>query len=144
MQSLLLLAAAATAVWAWKAGHLKALRYGDVAAVIAALIAFRMATKGEMALGLAGLAGAGAWLWFRTKGRTAAPIQTTGAMPLDEARALLDVRAGADRPAIQEAHRRLIARVHPDAGGSAELARRVNAARDTLLAELNHHSPRAS
>ncbi|HEY0327355.1 MAG TPA: molecular chaperone DnaJ, partial [Allosphingosinicella sp.] len=31
-------------------------------------------------------------------------------------------------------HRRLIARVHPDAGGSEELARRINAARDALIA----------
>ena len=38
----------------------------------------------------------------------------------------------------------VIARVHPDAGGSAELARRVNLARDTLVAELNCRTPRAS
>ena len=37
-----------------------------------------------------------------------------------------------------------IARVHPDAGGSAELAVRVNAARDALVAEMNRHTPRAS
>ncbi len=34
---------------------------------------------------------------------------------------------------IRAAHPRLIAGVHPDRGGSAELARRVNAARDLLL-----------
>jgi hypothetical protein len=34
--------------------------------------------------------------------------------------------------------------VHPDAGGSAELANRVNVARDTLIAEMNRKTPRAS
>ena len=52
---------------------------------------------------------------------------------------------GATLQEIRDAHRRLIARVHPDAGGSAELAHRVNAARDTLLAEtMNRKPPRAS
>ncbi|MEI9926517.1 MAG: J domain-containing protein [Sphingomonas sp.] len=35
--------------------------------------------------------------------------------------------------AIRAAHRRLAAAVHPDKGGSADLTRRINAARDTLL-----------
>lgn len=52
-----------------------------------------------------------------------------------EARALLDLPAGATRDEIVAAHRRLIARVHPDAGGTAALAARVNAARDVLIAE---------
>jgi hypothetical protein len=51
-----------------------------------------------------------------------------------EARALLDLPAGATREEIVAAHRRLIARVHPDAGGTAALAARVNAARDVLIA----------
>ncbi len=50
-----------------------------------------------------------------------------------EARAILGVGPGADADAIRAAHRRLVAGVHPDRGGSAELARRVNAARDVLL-----------
>jgi CysZ protein len=54
-------------------------------------------------------------------------------MPLDEARAVLGVDADADAEEIRAAHRRLVAAVHPDRGGSAELTRRVNAARDALL-----------
>ena len=50
-----------------------------------------------------------------------------------EARAILGVPAGADAETIRAAHRRLVRGVHPDRGGSAELARRVNAARDVLL-----------
>lgn len=50
-----------------------------------------------------------------------------------EARAVLGVSEDADADAIRAAHRRLVAGVHPDRGGSADLARRVNAARDLLL-----------
>jgi curved DNA-binding protein CbpA len=45
---------------------------------------------------------------------------------------------------IRDAHKRLIQKVHPDTGGSAELANRVNVARDTLVAEMNRRTPRAS
>lgn len=53
-----------------------------------------------------------------------------------EAARLLEVEADADAETILAAHRRLIAKVHPDAGGSADLAARVNQARDTLLRNL--------
>ncbi|NTS65864.1 J domain-containing protein [Sphingomonas sp. HHU CXW] len=55
---------------------------------------------------------------------------------LAAARATLGVSAGDDGDAIRAAHRRLIAEIHPDRGGSAEEARRVNAARDLLLAQV--------
>ena len=77
------------------------------------------------------------FLWRRSITR-AAPMSAT------EARALLGLGEGASLADIREAHRRLIAKVHPDAGGSAELATRVNAARDTLVADLHRRTPRAS
>jgi hypothetical protein len=58
------------------------------------------------------------------------------AMPIAEARAVLGVGEGDDAEAVRAAHRRLIAKVHPDTGGTPELARRTNIARDVLLAEL--------
>ena len=54
-------------------------------------------------------------------------------MDKGEAAKLLGVATDADSDAILEAHRRLIAKVHPDAGGNAELASRINLARDTML-----------
>ena len=57
-----------------------------------------------------------------------------------EARELLNIHVGATADEIRAAHRRMMARVHPDAGGSAGLATRVNAARDTLLAELKRRT----
>jgi DnaJ homolog subfamily C member 19 len=50
-----------------------------------------------------------------------------------EARAVLGVGQDAGPDEIRAAHRRLIATVHPDRGGSPELTRQVNAARDILL-----------
>jgi hypothetical protein len=58
-------------------------------------------------------------------------------MTPSEAARLLDVAPDADAEAIVAAHRRLIAKVHPDAGGSAELAARINQARDVLLQRLS-------
>lgn len=60
----------------------------------------------------------------------------SGAMSVDEARRILGVSADADVDAINTAHRNLIAKVHPDKGGSAELAAQVNQARDVLLRRL--------
>jgi DnaJ homolog subfamily C member 19 len=60
----------------------------------------------------------------------------SGSMTVEQARGLLGVESGADASAIIAAHKRLIAKVHPDSGGSAHLAAQVNAARDILLKSL--------
>jgi curved DNA-binding protein CbpA len=65
-------------------------------------------------------------------------------MPVEDARKLLGVGPSASLAEIRDAHRRLIARVHPDTGGSAELANRINVARDILVAEMNRRTPTAS
>ena len=54
-------------------------------------------------------------------------------MTRDEALAVLGLAAGASEEDVRAAHRRLILRVHPDAGGSADLAARINRAKDVLL-----------
>ena len=71
------------------------------------------------------------YMWWRRREVAAA------AMKPAEARTVLGLSTGASADEIRAAHRRLIAKVHPDAGGSAGLATRVNAARDALIAELN-------
>ncbi len=74
------------------------------------------------------LAGA-AWWWLRPK--------PAGGAGEAEARRLLGVGADAGADEVRAAHQRLIARVHPDAGGTAALAARVNAARDLLVRKLD-------
>lgn len=54
-------------------------------------------------------------------------------MTRDEALAILGLATGATAEEIRAAHRRLILRMHPDAGGSADLAARINRAKDVLL-----------
>ena len=52
------------------------------------------------------------------------------------ARNLLGVAASASREDIIDAHRRLITRVHPDRGGTADAVHEANAARDLLLGRM--------
>jgi hypothetical protein len=55
------------------------------------------------------------------------------AMSEAEALAILGLDHGADEEAIRAAYRRIIARVHPDAGGSDKLASLAEASRQRLL-----------
>lgn len=73
---------------------------------------------------------AGRWPW---EARLAG---TTRQQALFKARKLLGVGEGASHGEIVEAHRRRLALVHPDRGGSAAQVHEANAARDLLLAEL--------
>jgi hypothetical protein len=54
-------------------------------------------------------------------------------MTRQEALSVLGLAEGASADDIRAAHRRLIQRVHPDVGGSADLAARINRAKDVLL-----------
>ncbi|GJD33772.1 DnaJ domain-containing protein [Methylobacterium aerolatum] len=56
-----------------------------------------------------------------------------GAMTQEEAYQILGLQRGAATEEIRTAHRTLMKRAHPDQGGSAEGAARLNAARDRLL-----------
>ncbi len=80
------------------------------------------------------------WLaWRGPPGRVRRSAPPSGRAPavidpeIAAARSLLGVGADAGDDEIKAAYRRIAAAVHPDRGGSAELARRVNDARDILL-----------
>ncbi|GLS44611.1 J domain-containing protein [Methylobacterium brachythecii] len=55
-----------------------------------------------------------------------------GAMTQEEAYQVLGLERGASLEQVRSAHRTLMKRLHPDQGGSAAIAARVNAARDRL------------
>jgi hypothetical protein len=133
----LILIAAGGLLWAFATGRLKGFTYEDGVAAISFLLGLRLFTTGRLVLGAAIMAAALLWAAWRRR-PSARP------MAAEDARRLLGVTEGATLQEIREAHRRLIAKVHPDAGGSAELAHRVNAARDALVAEMNRKPPRAS
>jgi hypothetical protein len=57
----------------------------------------------------------------------------SGAMPRDEALAMLGLKPDANEAQIRGAHHRLMLKLHPDHGGSDYLAARLNEARDVLL-----------
>jgi hypothetical protein len=124
--------------WAWWTGKLKGYTYEDGVALALFLLGVRLLTTGRVLPGSALMAGAILWAAYRRGRSGSAP------MPVDDARKLLGVGPGASLAEIREAHRRLITKVHPDAGGSTELANRINVARDTLVAEMNRRTPHAS
>ena len=57
----------------------------------------------------------------------------SGAMSKEEAYQVLGLQPGASLDEIREAYRRLMKKLHPDQGGTAHLAARVNQAREVLL-----------
>ena len=130
---LALLVAGAVAWWTWGRG----LDRNQLFAGASALAGLGLLAKGDPWLAILLFLPA-IWLVARSQAR---PLSSR-AMDPDEARRVLGLSAGADADSIRAAHRRLVTRVHPDQGGSADLAGRVNAARDILLAELAKRYPR--
>ncbi len=74
-----------------------------------------------------------AWREQAGAGARAAGSAAPGEMTREEAYEILGLANGADRDAIIAAHRRLMQKLHPDRGGSAWLATRINLAKDLLL-----------
>lgn len=78
-----------------------------------------------------GLIGGG--IWLAVSSRQTILAQRSEGLSLKEARDILGVTPDADAAAVNAAWRRLMARAHPDQGGTEGLAARLNAARDRLL-----------
>lgn len=132
--ALLLVGLAGWLIWT---GRLQRMSTKDGMALGVALVGAVMAAKGRPLVGAPLLLGA--TLFFFAQGQKSAkkqPARQTQTAPSDiaRARALLGLSPDADAAEIRAAHRRLIASVHPDRGGTEALAAQINAARDLLLA----------
>ena len=101
--------------------------------IVAGLLGIILLAKGHPFIGMALIGGVALGARFLRHQAPRHPPVTIEPAALTEARDLLGLPADADRKAILAAHRRLIARNHPDNGGTAGLAARLNAARDLLL-----------
>ena len=77
---------------------------------------------------------AGRWPWGPRK-------LSAGAAARERAQVLLGVGDDAGRADIIEAHKRLVAQVHPDRGGTNEQVHEANSARDLLLKEVARRKP---
>lgn len=66
-------------------------------------------------------------------GREGDAQPSSGISGIEEAYQILGLEPGAAPDAIKAAHRKLMKSVHPDAGGSAFLAAKINQAKDLLL-----------
>ncbi|WP_395665631.1 DnaJ domain-containing protein [Methylocella sp.] len=59
--------------------------------------------------------------------------RNSGAMTQDEAYEVLGLRKGASREEVVRSHRSLMKKLHPDHGGTTDLAARVNEAKEVLM-----------
>lgn len=76
----------------------------------------------------------GKWPWEFLSGNS------TRQQAVSRARKLLGVSPAASRQEVLEAHKRLVAVVHPDRGGTNAQVHEANAARDLLIGELPDHT----
>jgi DnaJ-domain-containing protein 1 len=106
----------------------------------AALLGLLLVAKGKVLIGAALVLAVAFWMRAPRWRRQLSSAAPAPAARLDRSEAcdLLGVAPDADRATILAAHRRLIARNHPDQGGTEGLAARLNAARDALLQQARH------
>jgi DnaJ family protein C protein 19 len=127
--TILLVVAAGVLAWLWWTGRLppNALRWGVIG--VSVVLATMLVARASPLLALLLLGVTGLWAWSDIK-----RAKLVGAPDEAEALALLGLEKGASEAQIRAAYRLKISEVHPDRGGDEELARRLNAARDILLA----------
>ena len=127
----LIVAALGFAVWKGK------LRTQQLPPILLGIGGAFLAARGNLLIGVAAIGVAITWyrgLTWRLFGTRA---KQSDQYAVDKARFMLGVSRFDDADYINERHRALIAKNHPDTGGSDERAKELNEARDLLLRELH-------
>lgn len=133
------------AVWLMWTGRLQRMSSKDGLMLGVAIVGAIMAARGKPIIGALPLLVSAGYAAIRVRGKASAAKSGTatarsGDEAVADAAALLGLPRDADADSIRAAHRRLIASVHPDRGGTEALAAKINAARDLLL---RHHEDTA-
>tara|TARA_R110000782_G_scaffold268689_1_gene365504 strand:+ start:37732 stop:38193 length:462 start_codon:yes stop_codon:yes gene_type:complete len=141
--ALFLVVIAAWLVWT---GRLQRMTTTDGMMLGLAIVGAIMAARGKPIMGGVPLAVSAFYALRRFKSPRIAqrpqtpPPRAEDTEAVREARALLGLEADADEEAVRAAHRRLIAKTHPDAGGTQALAEKINQARDIMLRHIHANS----
>jgi hypothetical protein len=126
----LIVAAIGWAVWKGK------LRRQQLPPILLGLAGAFLAARGNLLFGVAAIGVAITWYRGLTWRLFGTKAKQSDQYAVDKARFMLGVSRFDNAEYIQERHRALIAKNHPDAGGSEERAKELNEARDLLLKEL--------
>lgn len=139
------LAIAGLLLWLWWRGRLSPRAIRWAVGGLAAALALALVLRGSPLLAAALLAVAALWAWSdAARDRPRPGAAGDPAIDVARARAILGVCEDADEQEIRLAHRRLMAGVHPDRGGSSSEAQALNAARDRLLEALKQRRAAAT
>jgi hypothetical protein len=95
-----------------------------------------LAARGNLLIGVAAIGVAITWYRGLTWRLFGTGAKQSDQYSIDKARFMLGVSRFDNEEGIRERHRALIAKNHPDTGGSDQRARELNEARDLLIRDL--------
>jgi len=127
----LIIAALGFAVWKGK------LRTTQLPPILLGLAGAFLAARGNLLIGVIAIGVGVTWYRGLTWRLFGSRAKQSDQYAVDKARFMLGVSRFDDATYINERHRALIAKNHPDTGGSEERAKELNEARDLLLRELD-------
>ena len=127
----LIIAVLGWAVWKGK------LRKQQLPPLLLGLAGAFLAARGNLLIGVVAIGIAVTWYRGLTWRLLGPKVEQTDLYAIDRARFMLGVSRFDNGERIRERHRILIAKNHPDTGGTEERAQELNAARDLLLRELD-------
>ncbi|MES1985524.1 MAG: J domain-containing protein [Pseudomonadota bacterium] len=128
--AILLIGVAGWLIWT---GRLQRITAKDGLMLGIAIVGAVMAAKGKPLIGVLPVIVSVIYAAMRVRKPAKAVRAAPDESRVADARELLGLSANADAEDIRAAHRRLIATVHPDKGGTQALAAKINEARDVLL-----------